>query len=111
MPSSKSSPPLPATTIDEILKAAYFVAAGIDAPIVEVVNPHVINMHFPADGSLATIKIEGRPGAWGGIGPHGTPGSRNRRQRSLRRDESRRCRRSSSRSARSQGSARRPSRP
>ena len=65
--------PTPATTIDEILKAAYFVATGIDAPIVEIVNPHVINMHFPADGSLATIKVEGRPGAWGGIGPHGTP--------------------------------------
>jgi hypothetical protein len=65
--------PTPATTIDEILKAAYFVASGIDAPVVEVVNPHVINMHFPADGSLATIKVEARGGAWGGIGPHGTP--------------------------------------
>ena len=63
----------PATTIDEILKAAYFVATGIDAPTVEVVNPHVINMHFPADGSLATIKVEARGGAWGGIGPKGSP--------------------------------------
>ena len=63
----------PATTIDEILRAAYFVATGIDAPIVDVVNPHVINLHYPADGSLATIKVEARGGAWGGIGPKGSP--------------------------------------
>ena len=63
----------PATTIDEILKAAYFVATGIDAPIVDVVNPHVINLHYPADGSLATIRVEGRSGAWGGIAHKGTP--------------------------------------
>ena len=63
----------PATTIDEILKAAYFVAAGIDAPVVDVVNPHVINLHYSADGSLATVRVEGRAGAWGGIGPKGTP--------------------------------------
>ena len=63
----------PATTIDEILKAAYFVASGIDAPVIDVVNPHVINMHYPADGSLATIRVEGRSGAWGGIGPKSTP--------------------------------------
>jgi hypothetical protein len=63
----------PATTIDEILKAAYFVATGIDAPVVDVVNPHVINLHYPADGSLATIRVEGRSGAWGGIAHKGTP--------------------------------------
>lgn len=61
--------PTPATSIDEVLKAAYFVATGIDAPVVEVVNPHVINLYYPADGSLATVRIEGRSGAWGGIGP------------------------------------------
>jgi hypothetical protein len=65
--------PTTGTTIDEVVRAAYFVAASIDAPIVEVVNPHVINLHYPADGSLATIKVEGRPGAWGGLGPKGTP--------------------------------------
>lgn len=66
--------PTPATTIDEIVKAAYFVATGIDAPVVEVVSPHVINLHYPADGSLATVRVEARPGAWGGIGlKPGTP--------------------------------------
>jgi hypothetical protein len=65
--------PTPATTIDEMLKAAYFVASGIDAPVVEVVDNHRINLHYPADGSLATVRIEARPGAWGGIGIHGTP--------------------------------------
>jgi hypothetical protein len=64
--------PTPATTIEEVLKAAYFVASGIDAPTVEVVNPHVINLHYLADGSLATIRVEGRAGAWGGIGPKGS---------------------------------------
>ena len=65
--------PTPATTIDEIMKAAYFVATGIDAPVCDVISPHQVNLHFPADGSLVSVKIEGRPGAWGGIGPHGTP--------------------------------------
>lgn len=80
--SDETSPPLAqqtefvptaATTIDEMLKAAYFVAAGIDAPVVEVVSQHQINLHYPADGSLATVRVESRPGAWGGIGPRGTP--------------------------------------
>lgn len=65
--------PTAATTIEEMVKAAYFVATGIDAPVVEVVNPHVVNLHYPADGSLATVKVEARSGAWGGIGPKGTP--------------------------------------
>lgn len=65
--------PTTATTIEEVVRAAYFVAAGIDAPVVEVVNPHVINLHYPADGSLATIKVEARGGAWGGLGPKGLP--------------------------------------
>jgi hypothetical protein len=30
-------------------------------------------LHYPADGSLATIKVEARSGAWGGLGPKGTP--------------------------------------
>ena len=63
----------PASTIDELIKAAYFVAAGIDAPVVDAISQHQINLHYPADGSLVSVRIEGRPGAWGGIGPHGTP--------------------------------------
>lgn len=65
--------PTAATSIEEMVKAAYFVADGIDAPVVEVVNPHVINLHYPADGSLATVKVEARSGAWGGLGPKSTP--------------------------------------
>lgn len=65
--------PTTATTIDEVVRAAYFVATSIDAPVVEVVNPHVINLHYPADGSLATIKVEARGGAWGGLAHKGTP--------------------------------------
>ena len=65
--------PTAATTIEEMVKAAYFVADGIDAPVVEVVNPHVINLHYPADGSLATVKVEARSGAWGGLAHKGTP--------------------------------------
>ena len=65
--------PTTATTIDEVVRAAYFVANSIDAPVVEVVNPHVINLHYPADGSLATIKVEARSGAWGGLAHKGTP--------------------------------------
>jgi hypothetical protein len=65
--------PTAATTIEEMVRAAYFVATSIDAPVVEVVNPHVINLHYPADGSLATVKVEARAGAWGGLGPKGTP--------------------------------------
>jgi hypothetical protein len=63
----------PASTVDELIKAAYFVATGIDAPVVDAISQHQINLHYPADGSLVSVKIEGRPGAWGGIGPHGTP--------------------------------------
>jgi hypothetical protein len=63
----------PASTVDELIKTAYFVAAGIDVPTVDAVSPHQLNLHYPADGSLVSIRIEGRPGAWGGIGPHGTP--------------------------------------
>ena len=61
--------PTTASTLDDLVRNAYFVAAGIDAPIVEVVNPHVVNLHYPADGSLATVKVEARPGAWGGLQP------------------------------------------
>ena len=63
----------PASTVDELIKVAFFVAASIDAPVVDAVSPHQLNLHYPADGSLVSVKIEGRPGAWGGIGPHGTP--------------------------------------
>jgi hypothetical protein len=72
-PGQQDFQPTPATTIEEVLKAAYFVADGIDAPVVDAVNPHVINLHYPADGSLATIRVEGRSGAWGGIAHKGTP--------------------------------------
>jgi hypothetical protein len=73
IPGQQDFVPTPATTIEEVLKAAYFVADGIDAPLVDAVNPHVINLHYPADGSLATIRVEGRSGAWGGIAHKGTP--------------------------------------
>ena len=63
----------PASTIDELIKAAYFVAAGIDAPVVDAISQHQLNLHYPADGSLVSVRVEARPGAWGGIGPHGTP--------------------------------------
>ena len=43
--------PTTASTLDDLVRNAYFVAASIDAPIVEVVNPHVVNLHYPADGS------------------------------------------------------------
>jgi len=33
----------------------------------------VINLHYPADGSLATVKVEARSGAWGGLAHKGTP--------------------------------------
>jgi hypothetical protein len=62
-----------ASTVDELIKAAFFVAASIDAPVVDAVSPHQLNLHYPADGSLVSVRIESRPGAWGGIGPHGTP--------------------------------------
>ena len=63
----------PASTVDELVRAAFFVAASIDAPVVDAVSPHQLNLHYPVDGSLVSVRIEGRPGAWGGIGPHGTP--------------------------------------
>lgn len=63
----------PASTVDELIRTAFFVAASIDAPVVDAVSPHQLNLHYPADGSLVSVRIEARPGAWGGIGPHGTP--------------------------------------
>jgi hypothetical protein len=63
----------PASTVDELIKAAFFVATSIDAPVVDAVNERHLNVHYPADGSLVSIRIESRAGAWGGIGPHGTP--------------------------------------
>ena len=63
----------PASTIDELIKAAYFVATGIDAPVVDAISQHQLNLHYPADGSLVSVRVEARPGAWGGVGPHGTP--------------------------------------
>ena len=62
-----------ATTIDELVKAAYFVATSIDAPTVDTVSLNQVNLHYPADGSLVSIRIESRAGVWGGIAPHGTP--------------------------------------
>jgi hypothetical protein len=72
-PGQQDFQPTPATTIEELLKNAYFVADGIDEPVVDSVGPHVINLHYPADGSLATIKVEARSGAWGGIGHKSSP--------------------------------------
>ena len=63
----------PASTIDELIKAAYFVATGIDAPVVDAISQHQLNLHYPADGRLVSVRVEARPGAWGGVGPHGTP--------------------------------------
>jgi hypothetical protein len=63
----------PASTLDELVKAAFFVATSIDAPLVDAVSPNHLNLHYPVDGSLVSVRIECRPGAWGGIGPHGTP--------------------------------------
>ena len=62
-----------ATTIDELVKAAYFVATSIDAPTVDTVSPNQVNLYYPADGSLVSIRVESRVGAWGGIAPHGAP--------------------------------------
>ena len=62
-----------ATTIDELVKAAYFVATSIDAPAVDTVSPNQVNLYYPADGSLVSVRIESRAGVWGGIAPHGTP--------------------------------------
>ena len=72
-----------ATTIDELVKAAYFVATGIDAPTVDTVSPNQINLHYSADGSLVSIRDRVRAGAWGGIGPHGTPRGRDGEKRAL----------------------------
>ena len=52
----------PASTVDELVKAAYFVATGIDAPEVDAVSPNHLNLHYPADGSLVSVRIEGS--AW-----------------------------------------------
>lgn len=82
IPMERTSPPeateqaavfTPASTVDELIKAAFFVATSIDAPVVDAVNERHLNVHYPADGSLVSVRIEGRAGAWGGIGPHGTP--------------------------------------
>ena len=72
-PGQQDFQPTTATTIEELLKNAYFVADDIDEPVVDSVSPHVINLHYPADGSLATIKVEARSGAWGGIGHKSSP--------------------------------------
>ena len=71
-PDQQEFVPTTASTLDDLVRNAYFVAASIDAPIVEVVNPHVVNLHYPADGSLATVKVEARSGAWGGLQPKST---------------------------------------
>jgi hypothetical protein len=72
-PEAQSFIPTGASTIDELIKAAYFVADGIDEPTLDVVSPHQVNVHYPADGSLAIIRIEARPGAWGGVQNPMTP--------------------------------------
>ena len=58
--------------LDEMVRAL-ICRTSIDAPTVEVVSPNHLNIHYPADGSLASIRIEARAGAWGGLGPKGTP--------------------------------------
>jgi len=57
----------PATTIDELVREAFFVADSIDAPQVEAISPRQVNVYHPLDGSMATIRIEHRSGAWNGI--------------------------------------------
>jgi hypothetical protein len=57
----------PTTTIDELVRAAFFVADNIDAPQVQTISPRQVNVYHPADGSMATIRVEARSGAWHGI--------------------------------------------
>ena len=48
----------PASTVDELVRVAFFVATSIDAPVVDAVSPHQLNLHYPADGSLVSVRIE-----------------------------------------------------
>lgn len=68
-PEATAFAPTPATTLDELVKSAFFVADSIDAPAVVAISPTQVNLVYPEDGSLVSVRIEGRPGAWGGIGP------------------------------------------
>lgn len=72
-PEAKAAVFTPSTTVDELIKAAFFVATSIDAPVVDAVSTRHLNLHYPADGSLVSIRIESRPGVWGGIQAHSTP--------------------------------------
>ena len=58
-----------ASTVDELVKAAYFVADEIGEPEVEAVSPTQVNVHYPSDGSMVAVRVEARPGAWGGVSP------------------------------------------
>lgn len=58
-----------ATTIDELVKGAFFVADEIGEPNVNSITPHHISLHYPLDDSTVSIRLEARPGKWGGIHP------------------------------------------
>jgi hypothetical protein len=55
------------STIDELISATFWRAAELGTPVVEAVDAHRVNIHYPSDGSMVTIRLEHRPGAWGGL--------------------------------------------
>ena len=56
------------TTIGDLLKEAFFIADSIGEIAVDIITPTHLNVHaFATDGSLASIRLECRPGKWGGI--------------------------------------------
>lgn len=56
-----------ASTLDELIGASFWRAAELGTPIVEAIDAHRLNVVYPTDGSLVTVRIEARPGAFGGI--------------------------------------------
>ena len=55
------------TSIKELIGKAFFVADGLGSPEVRYESARVISLYFPEDDSIVIIRLEARPGRWGGV--------------------------------------------
>jgi hypothetical protein len=55
------------TSIKELIGKAFFIADGIGDPEVRYESARTVSLYFPSDDSMVIIRIEARPGRWGGV--------------------------------------------
>jgi hypothetical protein len=54
--------------VEALAKESFFIADDIGEPLYYQVDEHTFSILYPADDSIITVRIEARPGKFGGVG-------------------------------------------